>query len=39
MIVSALGLVSPLSQGPAANKKFKDIHPLSPGKVEMHQIL
>lgn len=32
MIVSALGLVSPLSQGPAASKKFKDILPLLLGK-------
>lgn len=32
MIVSALGLVSPLSQGPAANTKFKDILPLLLGK-------
>ena len=32
MIVSALGLVSPLSQGPAASKKFKDIRPLLLGK-------
>lgn len=32
MIVSALGLVSPLSQGPAASKKFKDILPLVLGK-------
>lgn len=32
MTVSALGLVSPLSQGPAASKKFKDILPLLLGK-------
>lgn len=32
MIVSALGLVSSLSQGPAASKKFKDVLPLLLGK-------